>query len=379
MRRVLALLILLGVVNSVRSEPHRPRARDAGVVIGRHPTGPLNAITDVPGVAVGHVTLIEGSGALVVGKGPVRTGVTAVVPHPGDIYAEPVYAAAQVINGYGDMTGLSWIQESGRLESPIMLTNSISIGAVYEGVLDYALKHDHDPMPVVAECYDGGLNDIKGRHVTRAHAVQAIRSAKTGKMAEGSVGGGTGMRSYGYKAGIGTSSRQVELSSDGYAFTVGVLVNANFGRRANLTIAGVPIGARLPDASDPPKRDGSIIIVIATDAPLLPIQLRNLCGRAAFGIARTGSSSRTSSGDFAIAFSTAKRHKQDDSVIDRSEHVRHGELTPLYEAVSEATEEAILNAMFKADTMVGQGDSVMPGLPVDRVKSILKEHGRLAE
>lgn len=360
------------------AEGHRPRARDVGVVIGNHPTGPHNAITDVEGVAVGHVTLIEGSGKLVVGKGPIRTGVTAVLPHPDDIYSEPVYAASEVINGYGDMTGLSWIHESGRLESPIMLTNSISIGSVYEGVLDFGLEHGHDPMPVVAECYDGGLNDIKGRHVTREHAVQAIRGAKGGPVPEGSVGGGTGMRAYGYKAGIGTSSRRVQIHSDVPPYTVGVLVNANCGRTKNLIISGVPVGRELTIAAPPPKRDGSIIVVIATDAPLIPLQLRNLCRRASFGITRTGTSSRTSSGDFAIAFSTAKRLRRGPG-IDQSHHVRHGDLTVLYEAVTEATEEAILNSLFKADTMVGRDDRVMPGLPVDRVVEILKRNGRIAE
>lgn len=360
-----------------------------GVVIGNHPTGPLNAITDVEGVAVGHVTLIQGSGKLIVGKGPVRTGVTAILPHSGDIYAEPVYAASEVINGYGDMTGLSWIHESGRLESPIMLTNSISIGSVYEGVLDFGLEHGHDPMPVVGECYDGGLNDIKGRHVTREHAVQAIRDARTGPVSEGSVGAGTGMRSYGYKAGIGSSSRRVQIHPQAPPYTVGVLVNTNCGRTTNLIIAGVPVGRELTNAAPPPKRDGSIIIVIATDAPLIPLQLRNLCKRAAFGISRTGTSSRTSSGDFAIAFSTAKRLGRGDSGgqtrrsahrrIDQSDHVRHGDLTLLYEAVTEATEEAILNAIFKADKMVGRDDRVIPGLPVDRVVEILRKHGRIAK
>ncbi len=374
-----ALFAALTLLVASSAEEGRPRARDVGVVIGLHPTGPLNAITDVEGVAVGHVTLIRGSGKLVVGEGPVRTGVTAILPHPGDIYAQPVYAAAEVINGYGDMTGLSWIHESGRLESPIMLTNSVSIGAVYEGVLDYGLEHGHDPMPVVAECSDGGLNDIKGRHVKREHAVQAIREATIGPVAEGSVGAGTGMRSYGYKAGIGTSSRRVRLHPDEAPHTVGVLVNANFGRSTNLIIAGIPMGQELQDAAPPSRRDGSIVVVIATDAPLIPIQLRNLCRRATFGISRTGTSSRTSSGDFAIAFSTAKRFRWGDSGIDRSGHVRHSYLTPLYEAVTEATEEAILNAMFKADTMVGRDGNVMPGLPIEKVSEILRRHGRLAE
>ena len=262
---LLALAALPCFLLPVQAE--RPRAREQGVVIGVLPTGPLNAITDVAGVAVGHVTLIRGEGALVVGKGPVRTGVTAILPHTDDIYAHQVYAAGEILNGNGEMTGLAWVNERGLLEVPIILTNTLSIGDAYSGVVEYALQQDSHrvPLPVVAECYDGGLNDIAGRHVKPSHVVEAIRKARGGTVDEGSVGAGTGMRAYGFKAGIGTASRVVPEEDGGY--TVGVLVNANCGRTRMLIVNGVPVGRKL--AADPDQaKDGSIIIVIATDAPL---------------------------------------------------------------------------------------------------------------
>ncbi|MDP6039633.1 MAG: P1 family peptidase, partial [Candidatus Latescibacteria bacterium] len=332
-----------------------------------------NAITDVKGILVGHVTLIKGEGKLIVGKGPVRTGVTAVLPHGDDIFQNNVYAAAEALNGNGEMTGMAWINERGQLEVPVVLTNTLSVGEGYSGVVKYMLKQSprRVPLPVVAECYDGGLNDIAGRHVTIDHVVEAIETAKTGPVPEGSVGAGTGMRAYRFKAGIGTASRVVP---DGH--TVGVLVNANCGRRPNLLIAGVPVGSELP-VQPAPTRDGSIIVVIATDAPLVPHQLRRLCKRAALGIGRTGTVSRTSSGDFAIAFSTAHLLSRTQADRDTVTTLRDGRLTALFQATIEATEEAIINSMCVAEPMVGRDDYTMPALPHNELIRILQTYGRI--
>jgi D-aminopeptidase len=368
-----ACLLVFGFVLCTSANAQRPRARELGIQIGTLPTGKHNAITDVEGVLVGHVTLIEGSGELIVGKGPVRTGVTAVLPHSDDIYQNNVYAAAEALNGNGEMTGMAWVNERGQLEVPVVLTNTLSVGEGYSGVVMYMLKQSplRVPLPVVAECYDGGLNDIAGRHVTVDHVVQAIETAKTGPVPEGSVGAGTGMRAYRFKAGIGTASRVV---SDGH--TVGVLVNANCGRRPNLLIAGAPVGRELPVQTSP-TRDGSIIVVIATDAPLLPHQLRRLCKRAALGIGRTGTVSRTSSGDFAIAFSTAHRLSRTRADRDTVTTLRDNRLTALFQATIEATEEAIINSMCVAEPMVGQGDHAMPALPHNELIRILQTYGRI--
>ena len=346
----------------------RPRARDLGIQIGTLPPGANNTITDVVGVRVGHVTLNSGSGKLVVGKGPVRTGVTALLPHGDDIYLNMVFAAAEVLNGNGEMTGVEWVNERGLLEVPIILTNTLSVGTAYNGVITYMLNRDPErvPLPVVAECYDGGLNDIAGRHVREAHVLQAIASATGGPVVEGSVGAGTGMRAYGFKAGIGTASRVVQRH------TVGVLVNANCGRRPELIVDGVPVGKRLGSESSKRLRDGSIIIVIGTDAPLIPIQLRRLCKRAPLGLARTGTVSRTSSGDLILAFSTAQRIPRNQAVLDTLLTLRDRQLTPLFQAVVEATEEAILNAIIGEETMVGRDGNTIPGLPVDLLMEIIR-------
>jgi len=351
----------------------RPGARDLGIRIGTLPTGSYNAITDVAGVQVGHVTLNSGMGKLVVGKGPVRTGVTAVLPHADDIYQNMVFAAAEVLNGNGEMTGVEWVNERGLLEVPVILTNTLSVGTAYNGVISYMLNQDprRVPLPVVAECYDGGLNDIAGRHVREAHVLQALESARSGPVTEGSVGAGTGMRAYGFKAGVGTSSRVVE------GHTVGVLVNANCGRRSELIVDGVSAGRALGSETLKRSRDGSIIILIATDAPLIPIQLRRLCKRAPLGLTRTGTVSRTSSGDLILAFSTAQRIPRDKAVQDTVLTIRDSQLTPLFQAVVEATEEAILNAMFRAKTMVGRDGNTIVGLPIDQLVDILRAHGRL--
>ena len=367
------LFSLLSLLLAMPSYAQRPRARDLGIQIGTLPTGTYNAITDVKGVLVGHVTLIEGSGELVVGKGPVRTGVTAIVPHDEDIYRNNVFAAAEALNGNGEMTGMAWINERGQLEVPVVLTNTLSVGEGYSGVVAYMLKQGTGrvPLPVVAECYDGGLNDIAGRHVTVDHVVEAIETATDGAVPEGSVGAGTGMRSYGFKAGIGTASRVVP---DGH--TVGVLVNANCGRRRELLIAGVPAGRELPVQTSP-TRDGSIIVVIATDAPLVPHQLRRLCKRAALGIGRTGTVSRTSSGDFAIAFSTAYRLPRTRADRDTITTLRDGRLNAIFQATIEATEEAIVNAMCVAEPMTGRDNRTMPALPHDKLIEVMKKYGRM--
>ncbi len=346
----------------------RPRARDLGIQIGTLPPGANNTITDVVGVRVGHVTLNSGSGKLVVGKGPVRTGVTALLPHGDDIYLNMVFAAAEVLNGNGEMTGVEWVNERGLLEVPIILTNTLSVGTAYNGVITYMLNRDPErvPLPVVAECYDGGLNDIAGRHVREAHVLQAIASATGGPVVEGSVGAGTGMRAYGFKAGIGTASRVVQRH------TVGVLVNANCGRRPELIVDGVPVGKRLGSESSKRLRDGSIIILIGTDAPLIPTQLRRLCKRAPLGLARTGTVSRTSSGDLILAFSTAQRIPRNQAVLDTLLTLRDRQLTPLFQAVVEATEEAILNAIIGEETMVGRDGNTIPGLPVDLLMEIIR-------
>ena len=366
------LFFLLSLLLAIPSHAQRPRARDLGIQIGTLPTGTYNAITDVEGVLVGHVTLIEGSGELVVGKGPVRTGVTAIVPHGEDIYRNNVFAAAEALNGNGEMTGMAWINERGQLEVPLVLTNTLSVGEGYSGVVAYMLKQGAGrvPLPVVAECYDGGLNDIAGRHVTVDHVVEAIETATDGAVPEGSVGAGTGMRAYGFKAGIGTASRVVP---DGH--TVGVLVNANCGRRRELLIAGVPVGREIPVQASP-TRDGSIIVVIATDAPLVPHQLRRLCKRAAIGIGRTGTVSRTSSGDFALAFSTAYRLPRTRADRDTITTLRDNRLNAIFQATIEATEEAIVNAMCVAEPMTGRDNRTMPALPHDKLIEVMQKYGR---
>ena len=374
---ILAILLV-----ALPAEGQRPRARDLGIQIGVLETGRNNAITDVPGVAVGHVTLIEGDGPLIVGKGPVRTGVTAILPHQDDIYARQVYAAGETLNGNGEMTGLAWVNERGLLEVPIVLTNTLSVGDAYSGVIEYEKKLGlgRVPLPVVGERYDGGLNDVAGRHVKPEHVVEAIEQATDGTVDEGSVGAGTGMRAYGFKAGIGTSSRVVSQDDGGYS--VGVLVNANCGRTRMLIVDGVPIGRDLA-ANPAPGKDGSIIIVIGTDAPLLPHQLRRLCIRAGHGVSRTGTVSRTSSGDFAIAFSTAHQFESSRMrggkrpVVDHVETLADRHLTPLFQAVIEATEEAVINAMCVAEPMTGRDNRQMPALPTDRVMAALKSAGRV--
>jgi D-aminopeptidase len=369
------------------AEP-RARLRELGITIGTLPTGRWNAITDVAGVRVGHITLIQGQGKLVPGQGPVRTGVTVVLPRQ-DVWQNKVPAASFVLNGNGEMTGLEWIEESGYLETPIALTNTLNVGRVYDGVITYMLKRypeigvtDVTINPVVAECDDSDLNDIRGRHVTDAATVEALENAASGPVREGAVGAGTGMIAFGFKGGIGTSSRVIPRS-DG-AYTVGVLVNANMESREQLTIKGVPIGRELA----PPltrlaggtlrASDGSIIIIAATDAPLSARQLKRLARRVPLGLARTGALSRHSSGDIILCFSTGNTipHQpkgQTSSLLELADT----RLNVLFQAVEEATEEAVLNALTTAPAIVGRDGNVAEGLPLEKTKEILRRYNQL--
>jgi D-aminopeptidase len=337
-------------------------AREVGVPLDGAP-GAHNAITDVAGVSVGHATLIEG--------GDVRTGVTAILPR-GSKDHEPVFAAVHVFNGNGEMTGTHWIDESGFLEGPVMLTNTHAVGAVSEGVIAWSLKNWTAPisLPVVAETWDGLLNDINGLHVRPVHAGVALDAAASGAVAEGNVGGGTGNRAFDFKAGIGTSSRVIEIA--GRRYIVGVLVQSNFGKRTQLTIAGKRIGHEIadlmPEIHAPPRGEGSLIAVVATDAPLLPHQLARMAKRVPLGMARTGATSLNSSGDFAIAFSTAHVPVAADARAREAKFIENAQLDPLLGAVVEAGEEAILNSLLAADTMTGRAGSTVHALPHDRLR-----------
>ncbi len=368
--------------SALASAADRPRARDLGVPFDGTP-GKGNAITDVPGVAVGQVTLIEGEGKLVVGKGPVRTGVTAILPRGRGSLADPVFAGWFALNGAGEMTGTTWVEESGFLEGPVMITNTHSVGAVHEGTIAWRVAQgDADATgywwsnPVVAETWDGELNDINGFHVRPAHAGQALSSAKAGPVAEGNVGGGTGMICFGFKGGIGTASRVLSAKAGGY--TVGALVQCNCGRKSELRIAGVPVGRELAGPGARPEDSGSIIIVVATDAPLLPTQLKRLARRAALGLARDGSVSGNGSGDIFIAFSTANPGAAKPTGVSTLADLPNDRMNPVFAATVEAVEEAIVNAMVGAETMKGANDVVVPALPHDDLKRILKKYGRLA-
>jgi len=368
-------LIGLLVLAFLAPQPARPRARDLGVPFEGTP-GPLNAITDVAGVEVGLVSFIDGSGPLVVGKGPVRTGVTAILPR-GKRSSDMVMAGWFSLNGNGEMTGTTWVKESGFLEGPVLITNTHSVGTVRDAAIAWALKNgaQHQPwsLPVVAETWDGSLNDINGFHVRPEHVFRALDEARGGAVPEGSVGGGTGMVCYQFKCGTGTASRK---AGD---YTVGVLVQANHGRRAELRIAGVPVGAEVPLAAARPGDDvemGSIIIVVATDAPLLPHQLERIARRASLGLARTGATSGNSSGDIFIAFSTANARAAVNPDVAHVEMLSNDRISPLFSATVEATEEAIVNALVAAETMTGAGGRTVEALPHDRLKALLKKYGR---
>jgi L-aminopeptidase/D-esterase-like protein len=360
-----------------------PRARDLGVPFDGTP-GPLNAITDVSDVEVGHTTLIRGEGKLVVGQGPVRTGVTAVLPR-GRRSLDRCFAAWFSLNGNGEMTGTAWIDESGMLEGPVMITNTHSVGVVRDAVVEWLVRRDPKviwALPVVAETYDGFLNDINGFHVKKEHALAAIDGARPGAVAEGNVGGGTGMRLYRFKGGIGTSSRKLTEEQGGY--TLGVLVQANYGQREHLRIAGVPVGREIADllpteGKSESGSDGSIIIVVATDAPLLPHQLGGLTKRAALGIGRNGGIAEHTSGDLFIAFSTANRGAAETSGIAKLEMLPNARLTPLLAATVQATEEAIINALVAAKDMTGVNGNKVFAIPHARLREVLRKHNRLAK
>lgn len=359
----------------------KPRARLLGIPFDGA-TGPLNAITDVGGVEVGFTTLIEGEGELKVGAGPVRTGVTAILPrgHEGTMN-HPVFAGSFSLNGNGEMTGLAWVEESGLLEGPVMLTNTHSVGVVRDAVIRWRVTHGApDPsgywwsLPVVAETYDGYLNDVNGFHVTAEHAFHALDSAKGGPVAEGGVGGGTGMVCYEFKGGTGTASRLLAAKSGGY--TVGVLVQANCGLRRQLTIAGIPMGREIAEPAVWSRETGSIIIVVATDAPLLPHQLKRLARRASLGLARTGSVSGNGSGDLFLAFSTANFAAGTSEGVVPVNMLPNDDMNGLFEATVQATEEAIINTLAAAEPMTGQGGHHVPALPHGEVKRLLAKYGR---
>jgi L-aminopeptidase/D-esterase-like protein len=379
MLRTVALLCLLSAPLSAQA---RPRARDLGVPFDGTP-GPLNAITDVAGVTVGHSTIIKGQGALVVGQGPVRTGVTAIFPR-GATNGDPVFGGWFTLNGNGEMTGTTWLEESGFLAGPVMITNTHSVGVVRDAVIEWLVRKKFEfdwSLPIVAETWDGALNDINGFHVTKEHAFAALDSARGGPVAEGNVGGGTGMICNQFKGGIGTASRRLPADRGGY--TVGVLVQCNYGSRARLSIAGVPIGQEIPDLM--PSRDtlpserGSIIIVVATDAPLLPHQLKRIAKRAALGVGRLGGTGGNPSGDIFVAFSTANPGavKADANVTVTM--LPNERIDPLFAATIQATEEAIVNAMVAAETMTGINGMRVYALPHDRLRAALRKYNRLVE
>jgi L-aminopeptidase/D-esterase-like protein len=374
--------VALALTASVGFGQPRVRARDLGVPFEGTP-GTFNAITDVAGVHVGHTTLIRGEGALQVGQGPVRTGVTVILPR-ADTLADPVFAGWFALNGNGEMTGTTWIEESGFLEGPISITNTHSVGTVRDAIIAWQVERGvaFQPwsLPVVAETYDGSLNDINGFHVKAEHVRAALDRAASGSVSEGNVGGGTGMRCLGVKCGIGTSSR---VTQGGATYTVGVLVQANFGSARQLTIAGVPVGRELLGnrraaavASGQPDR-GSVIIVVATDAPLLPHQLKRIARRAALGVARTGGTASNGSGDIFVAFSTANAGSAGALGTAEVRLLSNSQISVLFEATVEATEEAIINAMVAAETMVGRDGNRSEALPHDQLQEILRRYNRL--
>jgi L-aminopeptidase/D-esterase-like protein len=368
---------------AVAGAADKPRARALGVPFDGVP-GPGNAITDVAGVAVGHSTIIRGDGALEVGVGPVRTGVTAILPRGKATDNDPVFAGWFALNGAGEMTGTTWVEESGFLEGPVMITNTHSVGTVHDATIAWRIQQGEADAtgywwsnPVVAETWDGELNDINGFHVKEANVFEALSTARNGPVAEGSVGGGTGMICNGFKGGIGTSSRRLPGDAGGY--TVGALVQCNYGRKVDLRIAGVPVGREI---AGPAARDddaGSIIIVVATDAPLLPHQLKRLARRAALGLARDGSIAGNGSGDIFIAFSTANPGAAKPTGMISLTDVPNDRMNPLFSATVQSVEEAIINAMVAAETMKGANDFVVRALPHDELRRILKKYNRLVQ
>jgi len=374
-----------------QSYGQKPRARDLGIPFTGI-TGEFNAITDVKGVEVGYSTIISGNGKNIIGKGPVRTGVTAIFPRGKAKKFSPVYANWYSLNGNGEMTGTTWLTESGFLETPIMITNTNSVGTVRQAVLKWYVDTDWYSgdvewytYPLVAETYDGELNDIYGFHVKEKHVLEAITNAKRGKISEGNVGGGTGMTCLGVKGGTGTSSRLVTI--DNKTYTIGVLVQSNFGSKKNLTIAGVPVGIELKDTLNsiykaPPQSrreegDGSIIVVVATDAPLLSHQLKRIAQRVTIGMGLVGGRGSNGSGDIYLAFSTANENGFSRDKTTTVETFSNDKMTPLFEATVHAVEEAIINAMIAAETMEGINGNKAYALPHDLLIKILKKYNRI--
>ncbi len=405
-RCVAVALTCISLLTTTLTAQARPREHDLKLPIGGTP-GPLNAITDVAGIEVGQVTLIAGSGLLVPGKGPVRTGVTVIHPR-GRNNADPVFGSWFTLNGNGEMTGTTWLQESGYLEGPIGITNTHSVGVVRDAIIRWEVgrKNVLQPwwLPVVAETYDGVLNDINGFHVKTEHALAALDSARGGPVREGVVGGGTGMTCLGFKGGIGTASRKLAVAEGGY--TVGVLVQCNFGSRRDLRIAGVPVGEEITDltpcvasetipveglrtrrrcsAPEPAPRDaaadpeqGSIIVVVATDAPLLPHQLKRIATRVSLGIGRQGGFGGNGSGDIFVAFSTANAKSWDADSLATLRMLPNDLLSPLFKATAQATEAAITNAMLAAETTTGANDIRIFAMPVDRMLAAMRKYGRM--
>ena len=363
------------------------RFRDLIPITDHLPTGPRNAIVDVPGVRVGHVTRIEGDGALARGSGPIRTGVTAILPHPGNVFRDKAPAAAHTINGYGKATGFEQIRDLGVIETPICLTSTLNVGRVWDALVSHAIRENPDiaittsnVSPVVGECNDNQLNDGQGRHVTEADVLRAIDDASGDEVSEGCVGAGTGTICYGFKGGIGTSSRQV---LDG-EFTVATLLQTNFGRRRELQILGVPVGRQILDdkAESPP---GSVMIVIATDAPLNARQLERLAKRAAFGLGRTGTVGHSGSGDFVIAFSTRNRRRHESDVVVRealffeeeAQVTGHAAIDQCFRAVVECVEESVYNSLTRAETMTGRDGNIVEALPHERLMDVMRQYGRI--
>jgi D-aminopeptidase len=382
--QVVALTIVALVLSLAACAQTKPRARDLGVPFDGNP-GRNNAITDVKGVEVGHTTLISGEGKLVVGKGPVRTGVTAIHPR-GRTSNDAVFAAWFTLNGNGEMTGTTWVDDSGFLNGPVMITNTHSVGVVRDAVIAWKIKHGTPDMegyfwslPVVAETWDGWLNDINGFHVKPEDAFHALDTAHSGPVEEGNVGGGTGMVCNEFKGGIGSSSRVLDAKAGGY--TIGVLVQCNYGRRDQLRIAGVPVGKEISDRPAYGKKDdtGSIIVIVATDAPLIPTQLKRMARRVSLGLGRDGSYSGDGSGDIFLAFSTANPGAVGTKGLPQLTMLPNDSLDPIFLATVQATEEAVVNAMVAAETMKGINDHEVVALPHDRLRDVLKKYNRLGK
>lgn len=378
-RTLIAALLAAAGLLSCFTASAAERARDLGIMIGKFKPGPNDAITDVAGVRVGHVTIERGNGKLQPGKGPVRTGVTAIIPADGDIWYEKLPAGAFVLNGNGEATGLMWLQESGTLETPIALTSTLSVSDVHRGMVDWMLKlhddigiDDDTVVPVVLECDDSALNDVQGRHIKPEHVLEALNRAAGGPVQEGAVGAGTGMMAYEFKGGIGTASRVCLVGHGDY--TIGVLVNSNHGERHTFRILGHPVGELITDLKPKMREDGSIIVIVATDAPLDSRQLSRLAKRAMLGLARTGAIAHHWSGDVALAFSTANRieHYPDEPLYEMT-LLADSWMDELFEATADTCEEAVINSMLAAKTVVGRDGNTAYALPHDRLKAILSK------